>query len=277
MTGGQVWPRAQNGSTQMTTSSDTGRRVLAELWGSDYPAKLDKSRNRFRNPLHDHIEEVNFGGVWSRPGIDLRQRCIVTIAVLTALNKIPQLTAYIPAAIRTGLSAEELREILLHIAVYAGLPAAVEGFKAAEGALDQLDLLPERSDTSKESDMSKLEEGRQIIADLMGEDYLKTRDAKRNGFNEAVQDYADEVCFGIVWSRPGIDRKQRSILNIAMLVALGRPNQLRTHIEGAINNGCTMDELKEILLHCAVYAGLPAAVEGFRIGEEVLKAKGMLD
>lgn len=119
--------------------------------------------------------------------------------------------------------------------------------------------------------------GRGIIAEMMGEDFLGKRDAKRNAFNATVQDYSDEVCFGMVWSRPGIDRKQRSILNIAMLVALNRPAQLRTHIEGAINNGLTPEELREILLHTAVYCGLPAAVEAFRIGEEILRAKNLLD
>ena len=125
--------------------------------------------------------------------------------------------------------------------------------------------------------MDKIETGRQIIRELMGDDFLQRRDEKRNDFSAAVQDYSDEVCFGTVWSRPGIDRKQRSILNIAMLVALNRPNQLRSHVEGAINNGTSMEELREIILHCAVYAGLPAAVEGFRVAEEVLRAKGMLE
>lgn len=125
--------------------------------------------------------------------------------------------------------------------------------------------------------MSKLDSGRQIIREMMGEAFLATRDAKRSSFTATIQDYSDEVCFGTVWSRPGIDRKQRSILNIAMLVALGRPNQLKTHIEGALNHGCTVEELREILLHTAVYAGLPAAVEGFRVAEDILKAKGLLE
>ena len=119
--------------------------------------------------------------------------------------------------------------------------------------------------------------GRKIITELMGADFIAARDKKRNRFNAAVQDYSDEVCFGRTWSRPGIDRKLRSILNVAMLVALNRPNQLKTHVEGAINNGCSLEDLQEILLHAAVYAGLPAAVDGFRIAEEVLKAKGMLE
>lgn len=122
--------------------------------------------------------------------------------------------------------------------------------------------------------MDRIEEGREIVRALMGPEFLDRRDRNRNDFNAAIQDYSDEVCFGTVWSRPGIDHKLRSILTVTLLVALNRTAPLRTHIEGAINNGCTMEELREILLHCAVYAGLPAAVEGFKVAEEVLKAKG---
>ena len=91
------------------------------------------------------------------------------------------------------------------------------------------------------------------------------------------REYAEDVCFGKVWSRTGIDRKQRSILNIAMLTALNRPAQLRSHIEGALTNGCTVDELREILLHTAVYCGLPASLDAFRVAEEVLRARKLLD
>jgi 4-carboxymuconolactone decarboxylase len=115
--------------------------------------------------------------------------------------------------------------------------------------------------------------GRRIIRELMGDDYLARRDNSRTSFNGIVQDYSDEVCFGRVWSRPGIDHKLRSILNVAMLVALNRQGPLRTHVEGALNNGWTADELQEVLLHSAVYCGLPAAVEAFKVAEEVLKAK----
>lgn len=125
--------------------------------------------------------------------------------------------------------------------------------------------------------MDRIEQGRNVIRELMGDDFMSRRDKTRNSFNATIQDYSDEVCFGMVWSRPGIDRKLRSILNIAMLVALNRVPQLRTHIEGAINNGCTAEELREILLHTAVYAGLPAAVEGFKVAEEVLRAKNLLE
>lgn len=126
----------------------------------------------------------------------------------------------------------------------------------------------------KEPDTGEI--GRRIIGQLMGPDYLKGRDAKRNAFNDVIQAYSDEVCFGRVWARPALDRKLRSVINVAMLVALNRPGPLRTHVEGALNNGCSVDELQEILLQSAVYCGLPAAVEAFRVAEDVLKSRGQL-
>jgi 4-carboxymuconolactone decarboxylase len=118
--------------------------------------------------------------------------------------------------------------------------------------------------------------GRGIIAELRGEAFFEHRAKTQNSFNAVLNAYADEVCFGRIWARKGIDRKQRSILNIAMLTALNRPNQLRSHLDGAVNMGCTVEEIQEILLQAAVYCGLPAAVDAFRIAEEVLKERKLL-
>jgi 4-carboxymuconolactone decarboxylase len=125
--------------------------------------------------------------------------------------------------------------------------------------------------------MDTITAGEQIMAELMGDGYLARRAQQRNTFNGVLQDYSAEVCFGRTWARPGLDRKLRSVINIAMLVALNRPNQLRHHVEGALNNGCSADEIQEILLQTAVYCGLPAAGEGFRIAEEVLRDRGLVD
>ncbi|WP_249019832.1 carboxymuconolactone decarboxylase family protein [Conexibacter sp. S30A1] len=123
--------------------------------------------------------------------------------------------------------------------------------------------------------MSTIEIGEGIMSELMGEDYLPKRAAQRDSFNDVLQDYSAEVCFGRVWSRDGLDRKLRSVINIAMLVALNRPNQLRHHLEGALNNGCSVEEIKEILLQTAVYCGLPAASDGFRIADELMRERGL--
>lgn len=114
------------------------------------------------------------------------------------------------------------------------------------------------------------------MEELMGSDYLQRRAEVRNGFNDVLQDYSQEVCFGRVWARDGLDRKTRSVINIAMLTALNRPNQLAHHIEGALNNGCSVAEIKEILLQSAVYCGLPAAGDAFKVAEGVLKQRGLL-
>lgn len=125
--------------------------------------------------------------------------------------------------------------------------------------------------------MDTKEVGRQVMRELMGDEFLQAKDKTRNSFNSVIHEYAEEVCFGRVWARTGIDRKQRSILNVAMLTALNRPSQLRSHLQGALTNGCTVDELQEILLQAAVYCGLPAAVDAFRVAEEVLRARNLLD
>lgn len=125
--------------------------------------------------------------------------------------------------------------------------------------------------------MDTRQAGRKIMNELMGDGYVEGKDKRKNSFNGALDEYSEEVCFGRVWARPGIDRKLRSILNIAMLTALNRPAQLKNHLEGALNNGVTVDELREILLHTAVYCGLPAAGEAFKVAQEVLKGRKLLE
>ncbi|MDT2005673.1 4-carboxymuconolactone decarboxylase [Rhodococcus opacus] len=125
--------------------------------------------------------------------------------------------------------------------------------------------------------MEANETGRRIMSELMGADYVEKKDQTRNDFNDVIHDYSIEVCFGRIWAREGIDRKQRSIVNIAMLTALNRQAQLAHHVEGALTNGCTVTEIQEVLLQAAVYCGLPAAGEAFRIAENVLREHGHLD
>jgi 4-carboxymuconolactone decarboxylase len=127
-----------------------------------------------------------------------------------------------------------------------------------------------------EEQMDNLHKGEEIMGELMGQSYLAQRAGRRNDFNAVLQDYSAEVCFGRTWSRPALDRKLRSVINIATLVALNRPNQLRTHIEGALNNGCSVAEIQEILLQSAVYCGLPAATDAFKVAEEVLQSREMI-
>ena len=90
----------------------------------------------------------------------------------------------------------------------------------------------------------------------------------------AFQRITTEWCWGYAWNRPGLDRKTRSMLNLAMLTALNRPNEIKLHVRGALNNGVTADEVKEVLLHATVYCGIPAGLDAFKVANQVLEEEG---
>src|SRR6185312_1857882 len=120
------------------------------------------------------------------------------------------------------------------------------------------------------------ETGREILREVVGQDYFDKREASTNSFNAEARRLSEEYCFGDIWSRPGIERKTRSLLCVATMIALNRQHELRIHIGTALTNGATPEEIKEVLLQSIIYCGLPAGLEGFRVAEEILTARNML-
>jgi 4-carboxymuconolactone decarboxylase len=118
------------------------------------------------------------------------------------------------------------------------------------------------------------DKGLAIRREVLGKDYVDNAIKSADDFNRPLQEFVTEYCWGAVWGRPGLPKKTRSMLNLAMLTALNRPHELKLHVRGALNNGVTREEISEILLHAAVYAGVPAAVDAFRTAREVLKEAG---
>ncbi len=112
--------------------------------------------------------------------------------------------------------------------------------------------------------------GMQIRHDMFGPGGAEDRYAQTTDFNRPFEDVVTRYCFGETWSRPGLDRKTRSLITLAALTAMVRPNQLKVHVRGALANGCTPQEIREVLLHTVVYAGVPAGVEAFTAAAEVL-------
>jgi len=119
------------------------------------------------------------------------------------------------------------------------------------------------------------ERGMQIRRDMYGPARADDELAAATDFNRPLQEMVTRYCFGEVWDRPGLSRKIRSMLTVAMVVALNRPGALKIHLEGALSNGVTKEEIREIMLHAAIYCGIPAAADGTRIAAEVLKAAGL--
>lgn len=118
------------------------------------------------------------------------------------------------------------------------------------------------------------ERGLPIRRAVLGAEYVDNGLANANDFMMAFQRATTELAWGYAWSRPGLDRKTRSLLNLAMLTALRAHNELKLHTKGALANGVTVEEIKETLLHAAVYCGIPAALEAFKAANEVLVAEG---
>ena len=128
--------------------------------------------------------------------------------------------------------------------------------------------MPKRA--RKRSPGSRFDEGLAVRRRVLGRRYVDESMRTADEFTRPLQELVTEYCWGAVWTRPGLPRKTRSLLNLAMLTALNRPHEVRLHVRGALRNGCSRDEIMETLLQAAIYCGVPAAIDSFRIAREVL-------
>jgi 4-carboxymuconolactone decarboxylase len=115
------------------------------------------------------------------------------------------------------------------------------------------------------------DKGLKTRREVLGAEYVDNAIKNADEFNQDMQELVTQYCWGDVWNRPGLDRRTRSFLNLAMLCALNRPHELKLHVRGALNNGLTKDEIKEVFLQVAIYCGVPAAIDGFRVARETFK------
>lgn len=118
-------------------------------------------------------------------------------------------------------------------------------------------------------DQDTFDRGLKIRSETLGEEYVEKSLRSADDFNRPFQEFVTEYCWGAVWGRDGLPRKTRSMLNLGMLCALNRPHELRIHIGGALRNGVTLQEMQEIFMQVAIYAGVPAAVDAFRVAREL--------
>jgi 4-carboxymuconolactone decarboxylase len=112
--------------------------------------------------------------------------------------------------------------------------------------------------------------GLSIRREVVGAEYVDRSLAQADDFTKPLQDLVTEYCWGRVWGRDGLPRDTRSLLNVAMLTALNRPHELKLHVTGALRNGCSADDVREVLLQAAIYCGVPAALDSFRVAREAI-------
>ena len=119
------------------------------------------------------------------------------------------------------------------------------------------------------------EKGLKIRREVLGAEYVDKALSTADDFNRPLQELVTTYCWGEIWGRPGLDRKTRSMLNLAMISALNRPHEIKAHVKGAINNGLTKNDIQEVFLQVAIYVGVPAAVDSFRLAREVFQEMGI--
>ena len=117
-------------------------------------------------------------------------------------------------------------------------------------------------------DQKTFERGREIRSSVLGKEFVDNAFKTADDFNRPLQELVTEYCWGAIWGREELPKKTRSMLNLAMISALNRPHELKAHIKGALVNGVTRTEIREVLLQVAIYCGVPAAVDSFRIARE---------
>ena len=123
----------------------------------------------------------------------------------------------------------------------------------------------------------KFERGLKTRRSVLGDAYVERSLESADDFNWPMQKLATEYCWDEIWNRPDLDKRSRSLLNLGMIAALNRPHELKIHIRGALNNGITKAELREIFLQISVYCGVPAGLDSFRIARDVFKEMGLVD
>ncbi|MBR9883933.1 MAG: 4-carboxymuconolactone decarboxylase [Oceanospirillales bacterium] len=121
----------------------------------------------------------------------------------------------------------------------------------------------------------KFDKGLKTRKAVLGDEYVDRSINNATAFTKPLQRLVTEYCWGDVWQREGLELRERSLINLAMIAALNRPHELELHLRGALNNGLTPEQIREVLLQVAVYAGVPASIDAFRVASRVLAEEGI--
>lgn len=237
------------------------------------PERIAASFARRQGALGSMAFDV-VGAMWSRPQLSRRDRSLLVISVLAAQARDEELELHTGNGLRNGLTREEIEEILLHVAAYAGFPAAMASSRRVDKALLAAaggEALSERSAAAPKSDEERDRDGASVLATIAGlPEGLDP--AEGLGRMEAMLGEVGVVAyrwaFGEIWSRPQLSRRDRSIVVIAILVSLGATAELAVHAPAGLRHGLTRVEVEEVVNHLSLYAGIPRAVEAMRTVRE---------
>ena len=236
------------------------------------PERIAASFANRLGPLGSMAFDV-VGAMWSRPQLNRRDRSLLVISVLAAQARDEELVAHTGNGLRNGLTPTEIEEILLHVAAYAGYPAAMASSRRIDKALLEAsgaEKLPTREAAARKSDEERDRDGADVLATITGWSGLDPAAGLQRleqGIGE-VGVVAHRWAFGEIWCRPQLSRRDRSIVVIAILTSLGATAELAVHAPAGLRHGLTRVEVEEVVNHLSLYAGIPRAVEAMRAVRE---------
>lgn len=249
-----------------------GLARLCALEGTDRPTLIDSLAD-IAPDLASLAISFAYGQVYARPQLSLPQRQLATVAMLAALGHCrPQLEFHIAGALNAGCSSTELVELMMHAVVYAGFPAGLNALSAAREVFAERGVRhqPRSTRSAGAGDHDRFEAGWQALRRIDGQAGEQVIDSLADLAPDLGR-FIVEFGFGDIYTRPGLDLLQRELATVAMLAAMGTAApQLRVHVHGLLNVGGTRDQLVEVLIQVAVYAGFPAAINGMRVAQAVL-------
>jgi 4-carboxymuconolactone decarboxylase len=214
----------------------------------------------------DHV----LGNLWSRPQLSRRDRSLIVVTFLATLGATDELRVHVEGALNHGLSRAELEEIVNQVAGYAGFPLAMHAARIVAEVLakaDGVERLPARDAAAAKDDPERWADAAQVMTMLFAGRTPTDPAQARASIIESlggVGEMAFDFGFGELWSRPDLSRRDRSMVTVAILALLSRVDELVIHVPGALNHGCTEEEIEEIMVQLTVYGGFPRAVEGMR-------------
>jgi len=216
-------------------------------------------------------DEMVYGGIWARPNLVLADRAICTLAVLSVLQRLAALKPIVDAALNLGLTPRSILEVFVQVGLYAGLVTTDESASVAQEVFAAHGLVvppePPRTDTDEMLDRK----GREIMAHLHGERAEQGYAEPANAITAALYPMAIRYGYGELWSRPGLDRRQRMLCALAAFTAMGLESQLRKFAKSALNVGLCREEVIEVVIQTAPYGGFPRALNGLAIVSEVFQ------
>lgn len=215
------------------------------------------------------VDEVIFGRVWGRPGLSLEDRMLATLSALTSKQYLPQVGFYVRGALNINMQPRLIQEVMLHCAMYSGVPTALNSLEVVKDILAERGL-PQPDEELQENDLDDLMKiGDETMRDLHREradgGYADPNSAASTLYVNAIQ-----YLYGEIWNRPGITRRQRMICSVAAFTATQMAGQQRKFFQSAPNVGVTRDEVIEVIIQTGPYSGFPPALNALTVAEEVL-------